>query len=131
MSDLEPMAQFVFIAAVCFLVFRDRLERTAARIAAEMSLFFLVIAMTFVVLAFFDSGEGFAVGAAAFMLLAFLQYYAKTVREGFQKLLFVFFTAFHTASCLQIFIDMFRAALNVRENFLIAALMAETRRDLI
>jgi len=123
MSDLEPMAQFVFIAAVCFLVFRDRLGRTAARIAAEMSLFFLVIAMTFVVLAFFNSGGGFAVGAAAFMLLAFLQYYTKMVHEGIQKLLFMFFTAFHTASCLQLFAGMLRAALNVRENSLITALI--------
>ena len=109
----EPLAQFVFIAVVCFLVFRDRLGRPAARVIVEMSLFFLVIAMTFVVLAFFDSGQGFVIGAAVCMFLAFLQYYAKTVREGFQKLLFMFFTAFHTASCLQLLVNMLNSASNV------------------
>ncbi|MCL2010856.1 MAG: GHKL domain-containing protein [Synergistaceae bacterium] len=119
----EPINEFVFIVVVCCAIFRDRLRRSALRIAVEMSLLFIAVVAIFLFLAYRGSGEFWAIGVAAFMLAAFLYYYAKTVREGFQKLLFVSFVALHTASCLAPLIRAFAVAFGADKNFPVTVLI--------
>ena len=119
----SPIAALVFIFVICHLIFQDRLRRSALIIALEMFFLFLVLILAGLYLSYSDASNGWFLSIAALFLLIFLYNYTKTVRDGLQKLLFVFGAAFHAASCLMLLSDMLDVAFNVQKYFPITVLI--------
>ena len=117
----SPITAFCFIFVISHLIFKDRLRWPVVRTAAELFFLFSVFFLAGLYLAYVGANgdwiDGWLMVVGAFFLLAFLYNYIKTVRDGAQKLLFVFGVAFHTASCLMLLSDMLDAVFNVQKYF--------------
>ena len=94
---------FIFISLypcvwLCYCPFMDRLKRSVKKIAVESSLVCVVICVLDVYL-YVYRGLYYSVDFPALVFLLFsIIYYIKTVQEGLNKLLFVFFTVVHLAA---------------------------------
>jgi hypothetical protein len=89
----------------------------------EMSLCFAFMVATLLFLMIRGTGHGLVVGVALFMLSIFLFYCAKIVNDGFQKVLFVSFTALHTASCMSLLTNIIVIALDAQKDLFITVLI--------